>query len=270
MLLAAVVNVEALHDGQLPVATGRLVHGLWFHHWRACAEEVANALHDTEGPQPFTLSPLMGLTLPHHGKVTVRAGERAWFRLTTLTPSLSEQLATLWLPRLPETLKLGRIRWRVLHATADPESHPWAGALDPHALAQRCLLDNTAPDSWSFTFETPTTFHGEHGHLPFPLPYPLLGSWLRRWEAFGPVPLPEEVGEAAREGLGVSSYRLKTVPVRERRRLVIGCVGDLQLRALVLQPLERAAVDLLARYAFWAGSGHHTTQGFGMTRLQDF
>ena len=128
-------------------------------------------------------------------------------------------------------------------------------------------MGNQTPVSWSFEFLTPTTFHGEIGHLPFPLPFALLGSWLRSWQAFGPVSLPVDLGETARSGLVVSAYKLKTVPVRDGRRMTIGCVGDLQLRALDLAPLERATVDLLARYAFWAGSGHHTPQGFGLTRL---
>lgn len=267
MLLAAVVEVEALEPAHLTVATGRLVHGLWFHHWSACKPVLADALHNQEH-QPFTLSPLMGLPLPHRGKITFAEGARAWFRVTTLTDALSTQTAETWLPTLPETVRLGPARWRVIGATADPKAHPWARWDDPQALANHALLGNAPSKTWGFEFLTPTTFHGDQGHLPFPLPYALLGSWLRSWQTFGPAPLPADLGEAARSGLVVSAYQLKTIPVRDRKRLIIGCVGDLQLRALGMAPVERAAVDLLARYAFWAGSGHHTPQGFGMTRLR--
>jgi CRISPR-associated endoribonuclease Cas6 len=266
MLLAAVIEVEALEHGQLPVATGRLVHGLWFHHWSTCQPEVADELH-AEQSQPFTVSPLMGLALPRHGKITVAAGTRAWFRVTALADKLSTQTAEVWLPTLPQTVRLGPIQWRVIGATADPKAHPWAGWGDPQALAGSALMGHSPPRTWAFEFLTPTTFHGEQGHLPFPMPYALLGSWLRSWQTFGPVPLPADLSEAARSGLVISAYELKTVPVRDRKRLIIGCVGDLHLRALEMAPLERASVDLLARYAFWAGSGHHTPQGFGLTRL---
>ncbi|MEA3396965.1 MAG: CRISPR system precrRNA processing endoribonuclease RAMP protein Cas6 [Chloroflexota bacterium] len=268
MLLAAVINVEALEDGYLPTATGRLVHGLWFRQWQACDAAVADRLHAEPGPQPFTLSPLLDVPRPQHGKIAIRAGQRAWFRVTALTADLAARTAGVWLAQLPVTLSLGRIPWRVAYATVDANEHPWAGWGDAQALAERCLLAAAAPAAWSFEFLTPTTFHGEIGHLPFPLPYVLLGSWLRTWQAFSPVPLPAELGEATRNGLVISSYQLKTVPVRDRKRLVIGCVGHLQLRALEMTPLERAAVDLLAHYAFWAGSGHHTPQGMGLTRLR--
>jgi CRISPR-associated endoribonuclease Cas6 len=269
MLLSAVIHLEALENGRLPAATGRLVHGLWFQHWQACNADLAATLHDEDhGPQPFTLSPLMDLPLPRHGNISVRAGAQAWFRVTALTADLAARTAEHWLPQLAETIRLGSLAWRVRYATADAEAHPWAGWADPQAMAERALMGSDAPRTWTLKFLTPTTFHGDIGHLPFPLPYALLGSWLRRWQAFGPVALPEDVAEAAREGLAISAYRLKTVPVRNRRRLIIGCVGELRLRALEMQPLERAAVDLLAHYAFWAGSGHHTPQGFGMTRLE--
>lgn len=268
MLLAAVIDVEALEDGVLSAATGRLVHGLWFRRWKACDAAVAERLHAAAGPQPFTLSPLLDLPRPQRGKITIRAGQRAWFRVTALTADLAVRTAEAWLPQLPATLRLGQIPWRIAHATVDAGAHPWAGWEDAQALAERCLMGEAPANSWSFEFLTPTTFHGDAGHLPFPLPYALLGSWLRRWEVFGPVPLPEDLIEAARRGLVISAYQLKTVPVRNQQRLLIGCVGELRLRALDLEPLERAAVDLLAHYAFWAGSGHHTPQGLGLTRLR--
>ena len=79
--------------------------------------------------------------------------------------------------------------------------------------------------------------------------------------------LPKNLRERVREGLAVSAFDLKTLPVFDRGRLIIGSVGKLRLTALRLKPGERAAVDLLAHYAFWVGSGHHTTQGLGMTRM---
>ena len=56
------------------------------------------------------------------------------------------------------------------------------------------------------------------------------------------------------------------MPVRDRHRVVIGCVDRMTLRSLGLTLGERAAVDLLATYFTWCGTGHHTMQGTGMTR----
>jgi len=266
MIVAAVVHLEALEEGAIHRPTGRDVHGLWFEQWQRVDAHLADRLHAGPGVRPFALSPLMGLPRPRRGAVPVETGGRAWFRLTSLSDDLSDRLEAEWLPRLPEVVVLGGLRWRMAGATT--EGHPWAGRADMQRLAEERLLNRSPPDAWRVTFSTPTAFHGAEGHIPFPLPNLLLGSWLRRWEVFGPVRLPSDLAKRARTGLVVSAYALKTLPLREGRRTTIGCVGSVTLRALRMKPGERAALDLLAAYAFWCGSGHRTTQGMGMTRAR--
>jgi CRISPR-associated endoribonuclease Cas6 len=266
MPLATIVRLTATEAGRIPASNGAAVHGLWFHHWRQVEPAIAEELHRSDGVQPFTLSPLMGLPRPHKGQVTVPQGARAWFRVATLTPRLSSALKSAWLPHLPARIKIGGLSWRIEDANgASPDR--WAGRADPQALAESRLLAHSPPGEWTFEFATPTAFRGICGHLPFPLPDSLIGSWLRRWERFGPVRLPANLRERVRQGVAVSAFDLKTVPVLDKGGLIIGAVGKMRLAALRLTPGERAAVDLLAHYAFWVGSGHHTTQGLGMTRL---
>jgi CRISPR-associated endoribonuclease Cas6 len=267
MLVAASIQLEAVEAGQLREATGRLVHGFWFHHWGQVAAEQSARLHAGQSLRPFTLSPLLGLPHSRRGEVTVKPGQTAWFRVTTLEPTLSDALRTTWLARLPEVVTLGEIPWRVTGYTLDSAENPWLGQADPQALAEQYLLASRPAHRWRLRFATPTAFHGAAGHLPFPLPGALVGSWLRQWQAFGQVRLPEDFPEHIHAGLVISAYQLKTVPVRDRQRITIGCVGTLTLRATKLSNPLCAAVDLLAHYALWAGSGHRTTQGHGMTRL---
>ncbi len=267
MLRAVVIQLEALTAGTLPAANGREVHGLWFHHWQTVDRALADQLHADQRQCPFTLSPLLGLGAPQHGQLAVAPGASAWFRVTTLTAELSQRLEEAWLPRLPETVMLGPLSWRVTGLATTPAAHPWADSRTQDALAVEHLLNADPPRQWHLHFATPTAFHSAGGHLPFPLPGALIGSWLRRWQAFGPVALPEDLADLAQQRVLISSYRLHTVPVREGQRTTIGCVGDLTVSAPALRPGERAMLDLLAAYAFWAGSGHHTPQGLGVTRL---
>lgn len=265
-LLASVLSLVAEEGGAVAAASGRDVQGLWYRHWEAVDPALADRLHEGAPVQPFTLSPLMGLPHPRRGRIAVAAGTEAWVRVAALTGELTAQLAARWLPRLPATVSLGGLRWRVVGHTEDRDAHPWAGRADAQALAERHLLGAQPGRRWRLRFATPTAFRSAAGHLPFPLPGALAGSWLRRWAALGPVRLPEDLQDRVRDGVAVSAYRLKTVPLRRGRRLTIGCVGDLTLRATGLKAGERAALDLLAAYAFWTGSGHHTGQGLGMTR----
>ncbi len=268
MLCAVVIQLEALTAGSVSPASGRDVHGLWFHHWQVVDSRMADRLHAQQPARPFSLSPLLGLTAPSQEQIQVTPGARAWFRVATLTAELSTRLQAAWLPRLPETLTFGAVQWQVTNIVTDNTAHPWAGVADAKALVEQHLLAADPPCRWRLHFDTPAAFHGAGGHLPFPLPGALLGSWLRRWQAFGPVLLPDSLAELAQQKVLISSYRLQTVPVRDGKRMTIGCVGQFTLNAEALKPGERAALDLLAAFAFWAGSGHRTTQGMGMTRVE--
>ena len=265
-LTAAVIRLTAAEAGTLSAATGRFVHGFWFDQWARVDAARADALHAGQDLRPFTLSPLMGLR-PRRGEIAVAPDMATWFRVTTLTSELSAALTATWLPQLPEQIILGDTPWRVTGYALDADAHPWAAREDFRVVAEQCLLAAHPGRRWRLRFATPTAFHGAAGHLPFPLPGALVGSWLRQWQAFGHVRLPETLPEAVHAGLVVSAYRLQTVPVRDGQRITIGCVGELTLSATKLAKPTRAALDLLTRYATFAGSGHRTTQGHGMTRL---
>jgi CRISPR-associated endoribonuclease Cas6 len=267
MLTSLIIAIEAAEKGIINGGTSRAVHGFWYGHWGEVDPEMADQIHQNPETPPFTLSPLMDLPYPSHGKIHVKKGQKAWFRVVSLSETLSRPLVEDWASELPGTVALAGLDWQVAGWTITDEDHPWAGQVSYQALGEKHLFSTQPPRSWNVKFVTPTSFRGIVGHLPFPLPDSLVSSWLRRWQAFAPLGLPEDLPDYVREHMVVSSYRLKTIPVRHGKRLTVGCVGDYKLHALDLPPAYRAAVDLLAHYAFYVGSGHRTTQGMGMTRL---
>lgn len=287
MLTAAVIHLEALEDGQIHNATGRGVHGFWFHHWGKVTPEVADALHQDSQLPAYTLSPLMELPRAgREGVVDVPQGKQVWFRATTLTRSLSEALVENWLPALeigteieipgsdPEDAETGGsnrtgFRWKVIGKSISADEHPWAGQMEYSQLASQYLYEKRPPVRWWLRFATPTAFHGSAGHFPFPLPNSLVASWLRRWQAYAPIALSDGLPELVYQKTVINAYSLKTAPVQEGKRLTVGCVGHLSFRALQMHPADRAAISALAHYAFFAGSGHRTTQGMGITRLKE-
>lgn len=265
MLTAIVLHLQALQNGRIQGGTGRAVHGFWFQQWQRTSPAVARILHDADTQTPFTLSPLMGLPRPQRGEIAVQAGVETWLRITTLHESLSRPFLETWLPRLPALVDLAGIPWRIQSIALTSREHPWAGRQTYAGLQQQT---DPVSGSWSLSLMTPTTFHSSDSiYLPFPLPDALVNSWLRRWQTYSTSPLAYDLRPRLREGLMMSAYDLKTVPVRYGRRLLIGCVGKLTLRAASLSPEEKHLVHMLARYAFFCGSGHKTTQGMGLTRL---
>ncbi|MEA3350516.1 MAG: CRISPR system precrRNA processing endoribonuclease RAMP protein Cas6 [Chloroflexota bacterium] len=267
MLTSLVVRIEAVQSGTVNGGTGRAVHGFWYHHWGQIASAVADQIHQAAETPPFTLSPIMDIPYPRRGKIHIEEGESAWFRVVALSESLSRSLTETWAPQLPDLIELAGLPWQIKNWTISPDEHPWAEQVSYKQLGEEHLFLTKPPQSWQIEFVTPTTFHGIRGHFPFPLPDSLVSSWLRRWQAFAPIGLPEELPEQVRQHVVVSSYRLKTVPVRHGKRLTVGCVGRYKLHAIKMHPANRATLDTLAHYAFFVGSGHRTTQGMGMTRL---
>jgi CRISPR-associated endoribonuclease Cas6 len=278
MPLSTVIHLESLAPGQLDGFTGRGVHGFWFNRWHDVDATLGDRLHNESQEAPFTLSPLM--SLPRKSKVTIQGGQSAWLRITCLTDSLAEAFTHKWLKNLetdcqvdiPQARQEGDqtipgVAWKISGISREKDSHPFAAQVAYEELSRQHLMDPNPPRQWRLEFFTPTAFHGKTTHLPFPLPESLVNSWLRRWQAFAPIALPEdELLTWARSNLAVSSYRLHTLPAREGERLRVGCVGSLTLRALEMPPYLRAAVDLLAAYSLYCGSGSHTAQGMGQTR----
>jgi CRISPR-associated endoribonuclease Cas6 len=265
-LTALVVEVEAVNPGTIDGATGQAVQGFWLHHWRSLDPQLSQTMHDPAAVKPYTVSPLMGLSHPQRGCISIARGQRAWFRVVSLDAQLSQRLAEEWLPLLPETIPIAGLEWKILRTALDQQQHPWAGQTDFSVLT--ALAHNGAgAQEWHLQLTTPTTFKFAKYNLPFPLPGLLVHSWRSRWNETGGEFIPDEVEEQAKTELVVSAYALKTVPVRSPTRVLIGCVGELTLKAVGLDAAACQAVDALCSFAFWAGSGQHTTQGLGMTRL---
>jgi len=270
-ILSFVIHLEALEEAQMDQFTGRGVHGFWFNRWREVDPALGDELHASSDTQPFTLSPLMGLPRGLRGTVHLKPGVAARFRITSLTDSLSDALQAKWLKDLegrrsgvqiplPKDDESG-VSWKVTRVEVEAQA-------SYEEMSRKHLMNSLPPREWHVEFITPTTFHGSNGHLPFPLPDSLVGSWMRRWNAFASIALPkEELLEWSRQKVVVSSYNLKTLPAREGERLRVGCVGRLTLRALEMPPYLRASIDLLARYTHFCGSGSHTAQGLGQTRF---
>ncbi len=262
MLTSIVLQLQATSSGRIHGSSGRAVHGFWMNQWQNILPAIGDMLHQPNVLKPFTLSPLMDLPYPQKGTTFIPEGHQSWLRISTLNEAVSQPLLETWLPRLPAQIELADIQWHVKKIALMPQEHPWA-----RQTTYGALRDTASRKKWSLALVTPTTFHmGKDAYLPFPLPGALFNSWLRRWEAFSPVPFANIDRTHIQQQLFVSSYKLKTVPVRQGQRVTIGCVGEMQLRAGKLSPSLLATISTLAAYAFYCGGGRYTTQGMGMIR----
>ena len=260
-----ILQLTAAQPGSYLQSTGAFVHGWWFQNWRTYNPCMADEMHLLNQVAPFTLSPLIGLRPYHNGCQPVEMGDSARLRLTSLSPELDERLPE-WLKSIPPLITLGDINWNIVGAHINRDTHPLSCMTSYDELVLK-LSDMHPPEMWEIELQTPTYFNGKLWQFPFPLPELMMKSWLMRWNHFAPIALPEQIIAAARDNLVVSRYELRTQTWLQAGERKVGCIGTLRLKALDLHPSLRVALNLLFHYAEFSGTGHHTTQGFGQTRL---
>ena len=254
-LLSLVLFLEPQGEVEMPADLGRAVHAWFLDRVREDAPELAERLHEGHALRPFTLSPLR------------RTEERrCWLRITALEAELAEWLlGATW----PEEITLGPVAYRLRGVTSDPQEHPWAGRTTYEALLGHLLGTEEPEARVELEFASPTTFRSRGHHLPLPLPHLVFGSYREKWNAFAPLRLPEAVLSYVEEQVVVARYRLCTRLVAFGEARFVGFVGSCRFLALRRDPRWLRVVQLLADFAFYAGTGHRTTVGLGQTRRRD-
>ncbi|HIC88930.1 MAG TPA: CRISPR system precrRNA processing endoribonuclease RAMP protein Cas6 [Anaerolineae bacterium] len=123
-------------------------------------------------------------------------------------------------------------------------------------------------------FVSPTSFRSQERHYLLPDPVVVWQSWLNRWNGFAPAELQYNVNtlDAVTAHVAISRYDLHTETTRYReqeRYQQIGFVGRVTYRVIrphLLGPEILRRLNVLADYATYCGTGHHTARGMGQTR----
>lgn len=249
--------VFQLRAGTTPSAiNGRQLHAA-FLAWVASNDAaLAAELHAPGRPRPFTLTMLP--TARPNGPPELR-----WTLLDDRLCALVER--HLGSDPAIRSSRIGLAEYDL----APVVDHPWSGCVLWSALAAAA----TAEREIRLQFASPTCFSrdlpGERKRLAlFPEPAWVWESWARKWSLFGPpVAGLATIGNWAARLVLVSAYRLETCTLDFGRFQERGFVGNV---AYVLPPdtPEEIArtLNLLADFAFYAGTGYKTAMGLGLTR----
>jgi CRISPR-associated endoribonuclease Cas6 len=251
---------------EVPSSLARATHAAILRLIGSSNPALAAQIHDDEGTKPLTVSNIQGLG---HGRFSHVDAQRDYVLRTTVLTSELEALAQQWLLQLPETFEIDGLHWRVIGCTNSQTQHPWAGTSSYEQLAT-ALLERPAqlPNRWDLAFTSPVTFRRRGVNMPLPLPELVFGSLLEKWNAFAPIALPEEVRRYAEECLAISRYELGTAASpTSGGALQIGALGRCRYLATNHDRYWLAAIETLARFAFYSGIGAATTRGFGQARL---
>lgn len=234
-------------DG-LPPYPGRALHALFFQ-WLALGDyAVSTEVHDSDGPRPFTTSPLYSLNGQPHVRFTLLDDE-VW-------PVLSEGIAkTPTIEVLDQPLTL-------------PEGGPHVHHRNYAALASQGDTHRRV----RLRFLSPASFRSQGMHYPLPDPVLVYQSWLTQWNAFAPEELRINVAlldiVAAHVAVGRYNLRTRLVDLGTNWK-VVGFVGDVKFNILQARKIGKEWVkrlNLLADFAAFCGTGHKTAQGLGQTK----
>ncbi len=276
-LLALLVHLRALQGGTLPATNGHLVHGAFMTLLQRTADGWVDRLHDPDvQDRPFTLSGLRGGNRGERqimggaagGRppvIQIEPGRSYWLRITSLQQDLSTALQDL-LARPLEPLNLGRVRFQITHIAS--RSHDRAAAATYREMADSCL----GPEAKPFTllglkFLSATTFKQDGRNVLFPQPALVFPQLLRRWNLFSPPECRLEALAAPiwEAHLMVSGYHLSTRNLNfGSHGQQLGFTGYCEYRAKKsADPQVLRCINLLWRFAFFAGIGYGTPKGMG-------
>ncbi len=277
LLYATVVRMIAQHDGRIAATHGDQAHGAFLNIIGATAPELAGNLHTGGSYQPFTVSPLRGLSQPVNGYISVGAGQEVWLRFTLLDSALFEPLAAHFLhggvrPRV----RIGGMVFEVIEVLSTRGSHPRAGYVTVGDLLARWREHpGPVPQEVTLHFVTPTAIRvgkwpgGKKRFLLCPKPERVWYGLRRNWERFGGESPGKAYNDWVEEYVGIVAYRLHTRMLEFSRHSQVGFVGWVTFRA---ESRDREAMALwraLADFAFYAGVGTKRTMGMGQVEIDE-
>ncbi len=265
MLASFLVFLKPKALAPLGKTLGRSLHGLFINLLADASPELADRLHSPMPIKPFTVSTLRGRLLRQGGQRLASPDQTYRVRYTVLAEDVFAALSHILLGKYlyRETVSIDRQPFEIVEIVVEPvKSRGWARL----ASYEQLYAEARADDRIGLRFASPTTFRTGDVNLLFPLPVSVFGSYLRKWEAFSPVPLEDGLLDFVAEQVVAERYELETQVVRYGNFQVNGFVGVCHYRVLGGGPERVRAVNALADFALFAGTGQKTTQGLGQTK----
>jgi len=280
MLLSLLLPLTATNRYPILGALGRPANAWLLRELTRRRSDLAQLLHDDKGVKPYTVSTLLDdRGRPLAAGTWLQPGQTCWLRVTTFEQRLSEMLLEM-VKDLPARLSLYKMEFRLDGWTLDPAQHPWAGQTSFVALAQTERVNGRSREV-RLEFASPTAFRSEGADVPLPIPALILRSHWQRWNAV--VPEPMQI-HALWPEFTAACVRVNELTAVNTERWIFGegtrgaATGFTGTAGLILLP-ERQCRDWaacwedadrvlqsLAQFAFYCGTGHHTTIGMGQTR----
>ncbi|MGE5655210.1 MAG: CRISPR-associated endoribonuclease Cas6 [Actinomycetota bacterium] len=224
--------------------------------------ELSRSLHDEQSEKAFTISGLEGKLLTSSKDLQLQADQTYRWYINILSQSVA-QWAAQWVQNLPSVVELRNAPLRIVSCEV---------ALAPTTYKQLLTASLSRTSTIQLTFLTPTSFRSKQHHFPLPVPKNLFHSYLRRWNSFSGIPIPQDdFLNWIEETVIIHRHKLESAKVTAGKKgSVTGFTGAVEL-GLSKKADENADFApyfyALSRLAPYCGTGHKTTFGLGQTRM---
>jgi CRISPR-associated endoribonuclease Cas6 len=239
-----------------PFEHARALQALVYGWIQAINPSRATAIHDEMQTKPFGIAPLQAIdTETYQLKVSCLDEELA--RIICAGAMLGAGKISLKAHGRLHTLTLNQ-------AVAIEESSTWQE-----------LRDNARPaTSWTVRLLSPTAFKNSGRLLLSPTADRYFSSWYYRWNNFAPKPIePIDLLDFVRSHINITYLEGKTVnvPIEPQQLQYPGFCGTVVFAVHEPGPEHKPylqALDQLALFANYAGTGTQTMRGMGVTRVK--
>jgi len=285
-LLSTIVHFQARQSLPSVPFTGCQVQGWFLREVNRHNPDLSERLHQNKNGsnnkqivRPYTLS---GLFKGQYPVSSLRQGEWYWARITSLTRELTLELTTKILPDLLPVAKIGQAEFDVKPWSLDDQKNHLT-CVDSYENLSHYSFENDGKKI-SLDYISPTSFKrknrsGVEKDIPLPVPEMVFGNYMQSWEECSGVAFPEEMGEFIEEHVALSEMKVKSERIqtsyKNSNRATTGFVGNVKFIILGGGEKSRFGADwevytriihMLSFYAYYCGTGHHTTIGLGQTQ----
>ena len=252
---------------------GHHAHAAFLAILRESDPDLAEKLHAQSAQKPFTVSPLIARGRQHERRLHIRAGTDCKLRYTFLDDALFTDFGRAFLKFQLPTIRLGdahfQVKQLVSHST---ETQNWSGNATYADLVQAAKVETQI----HLKFHSPTAFRTltprgqkSYNHTQVD-PVRCYQSWINKWNAFSPIQFDRtEILEFISKHARVSRSETRTQALNFGKHTEIGYIGTSTFRFEPESTLDEnllRAVNCLANFAFYCGTGYKTTMGMGQTR----
>lgn len=239
---------------------GEALHGFFYNVLKTHQPALAARLHRSTAETPFTLSPFLESVEIKEGYCFLKKDKPATFRLTFL----DEEILTATVAALFNTIAQGTNLEFCGKPVSISQVNLQRGKMVSFTSFDKILAEAKAEPIVTLEFFSPTCFKAGKTQMLFPEPRLVFSSLLKKWNAFSTSKIPpESIPELA--SIKVASYDLHTSLVRFSNYKIIGSMGRITYELPRGTPQVKA-LNALADFAFYAGTGAKTTMGMGQTR----